>query len=72
MINELTFSTKAGSALVPISTNALIIGLKMVNLAGKCNYKTFSTFYIPPLTFAMLTYTNYDPAFNFANSATAS
>jgi len=55
LIKELTFSTKAGSALVPISTNALMIGLKMVNLAGKCNYKTFSTFYIPPLTFAMLT-----------------
>lgn len=34
-INPITFLTKAGSALVPISTNAEMIGLKMVNLAGK-------------------------------------
>jgi len=55
LINETTLLTKAGSALVPISTNALMIGLKIDNLAGKCNYNTFSTFYIPDLTLAMLT-----------------
>ncbi len=55
MINPETFSTKAGSALVPILTKAVMIGLKIDNLAGKCNFKTFSTFYIPPLTLTILT-----------------
>jgi len=55
LINPTTFSTKAGSALVPKLTKAVIIGLKIDNLFGKCYYKTFSTFYIPPLTFTMLT-----------------
>jgi len=54
LIKEITFLTKAGSALVPISNKAETIGLKMVNLAGKCYSKASSTFFIPPWIWIML------------------
>jgi len=69
----MTFLTKAGSALVPISNKAVTIGLKMANLAGKCYSKASSTFFIPPWIWTMLIWTpcSKDLMFNLDNSTTA-
>jgi len=39
LINPITFATNSGFALVPISNNAVMTGLKIANLVGKWFYK---------------------------------
>jgi hypothetical protein len=74
VMSPYTLATRAGSALVPIWIKALMIGLYIANLEGKCFSKADSILAIPLFNWTMFNYYPWmkAPWFNLANSTLAS